>query len=65
MSAYRVLVGKPERKRPVWKPRPRWEENIKMDLRETVWGNVDWINPAQDGDQRRDFVNTIMNFRVP
>jgi hypothetical protein len=60
-SAYRILVGKPEGKR----PRRRWEDNIKMDLRETGWGGMDWTDLAQDRDQWRALVNTVMNLRVP
>jgi hypothetical protein len=50
MNAYRILVGKPERKRPLRKPRHSWEEDIKMDLREIVWGGTDLIDLAQDRD---------------
>jgi hypothetical protein len=64
-NAYRVLVGKPEGKRPLGRPRPRREDNIKMDLREIGWGGVDWIDLAQDRDQWSALVNTVMNFRVP
>jgi hypothetical protein len=56
------LVGKSERKRP---PKRRWEDNIKMYLREIGWSGVDWINLAQDRDQWRALVNTVMNLRVP
>jgi hypothetical protein len=63
--AYRVLVGKPEGRRPLGRPRRRWEDNIKMDLREVWWGNVDWINLAQDRDRWRAFVYTVMNLRIP
>jgi hypothetical protein len=52
-SAYRILVGKPEGKRQLGRPRRRWEDNIKMDLTEIGWGGMDWINLAQDRDQRR------------
>ena len=58
----RVLVGKPEGKRPLGRPRRRWEDNIKMELRE-VGG--DWLELAQDRDRWRALVNTVMNFRVP
>jgi hypothetical protein len=52
-GAYRVLVGKPEGKRPLGRPRRRWEDNIKTDLREVGWGCVDWIGLAQDRDRWR------------
>jgi hypothetical protein len=64
-SAYRILVGKPEGKRPLGRPRRRWEDNIRMDLREIGWGGLEWINLAQDRDQWRALVNTVMNLRVP
>jgi len=60
----RVLVGKPEGKRPLERPRRRWEDNIKIDLRE-VGGGGDWMELAQDRDRWRPVVNTVMNFRVP
>jgi hypothetical protein len=60
-NAYRILVGKPERKRSLGRPRRRWEDNIKMDLREIGWGCTDWIDLAQDRDLWRALVNTIMN----
>jgi hypothetical protein len=63
-SACRILVGKPEGKRPLERPRRRWEDNIKMDLREKGWVGMDWINLAQDRDQWKAPVNTIMNLRV-
>jgi hypothetical protein len=59
------FVGKPEGKRLLRRPRRRWEDNIRMDLREIGWGVMDWIDPAQDRDQWRALVNTIMNLRVP
>jgi hypothetical protein len=59
------VVGKPEGKRPLGRPRRRWEDNIRMDLREIVWGGMDWIDLAQDRDQWRALVNTVMNLRVP
>ena len=62
--AHRVLVGKPEGKRPLGRPRRRWEDNIKMDLRE-VGGGGDWMELAQDRDRWRALVNTVMNVRVP
>jgi hypothetical protein len=64
-NAYRILVGKPEGKSPLGRPRCRWVDNIKMDLRDIHWGCVDWIELAQDRDQVRSVVNTVMNFRVP
>jgi hypothetical protein len=64
-NAYRILVGRPERKRPLGRPRHRWEDNIKMDLGEIGWGCVDWIGLAQDRDQWRALVNMVMNLRVP
>jgi hypothetical protein len=57
-NAYRILVGKPEGKRPLGRPRCRWEDNIKID-------GMDWIKLAQDKDQSRARVNTVMNLRVP
>jgi hypothetical protein len=63
-DAYRILVGKPEGKIPLGKPRRRWVDNIKMDLGEIRLGNVDWINLTQDRDKLRALVNTAMNFRV-
>jgi len=59
-GVYRVLVGKPEGKRP-----RRWDDNIKMDLQEVVCGVVDWIELAQDRDRWRTLVNAVMNLRVP
>jgi hypothetical protein len=64
-GAYRALVGKPEGRRPLGRPRRRWEDNIKMDLREVGWGGLDWINMAQDRDRWRALVNTVMNLLVP
>jgi hypothetical protein len=64
-NAYRILVGKPEGTRPLGRPRCRWVDNIKMDLREMRWDGMDWIELAQHRDQWRAFVNTEMNFRVP
>jgi hypothetical protein len=64
-GAYRVLVGRPERRRPLGRPRRRWEDNIKMDLQEMGWGGMDWIDMAQDRDRWRDFVSAVMNLRVP
>jgi hypothetical protein len=62
---FRVLVLKPERKRPLWTPRCRWEDNIKMDLQEVSCGNMDLIELAWDRDRWRAFVNAAMNLRVP
>jgi hypothetical protein len=58
-------VGKPEGKRPLERPRHRWEDNIKMDFREIGWGGMDWIDLAEDGDQWRALVNMVVNLRVP
>ena len=60
-----VLVGKPEGKSPLGRPRSRWEDNIKMDLQEVGWGCGDWIELAQDRDMWRAPVRRGMNFRVP
>jgi hypothetical protein len=64
-GAYNILVGRPEGRRPLGRPRRKWEDNIKMDLRETGFGDVDWIHWAQDRDRWRALVNTAMNLRVP
>jgi hypothetical protein len=64
-NAYRILVGKPEVRRPLGRPRRSWVDNIKMDLREIGWDGVDWVDLAQDRDHWRDLVNTVMNLRVP
>jgi hypothetical protein len=64
-NAYRILVGKTEGKSPLGRPRCRWVDNIKMDLREIKWDGMDWIDLAQDRDQWRALVNTVMNFRIP
>jgi hypothetical protein len=64
-NAYRLLVGKPKRKRLLGKPRRRWVDNIKMDLGEVGCGDMDWIGLAQDRDNWRAFVNAVMNLRVP
>jgi hypothetical protein len=63
--AYRVLVGKPEGRRPIARPRLRWEDNIKMDLNEVGWGGMDWIDMDQDRDKWRALVNEVMNLWVP
>ena len=65
MGAYRVLVGKPERKRPLGRPRRRWMDNIGMDLQEVGCGYVDWIGLAQGRDKWRTLVSAVMNLRVP
>jgi hypothetical protein len=62
--AYRILVGKLEGKRPLGRPRRMWEDNIRMDLTEIRWGGMEWIDLAQDRDQWRYLVNTVMNFQV-
>jgi hypothetical protein len=64
-GAYKILVARPEGRRPLARPRRRWEDNIKMDLREIGFGDVDWINWAQDRGRWRALVNTVMNLRVP
>jgi hypothetical protein len=63
--SYRILVGKPEGKRPLRRPRRRWVDNIKIDVREIGLDGVDWIDLAEDRDQWRALVNTVMNLRVP
>jgi hypothetical protein len=63
-NTYRILVGKPEGKRPIGRPRRRWEDNIRMDLRDIGWGDMDWIDLAQDRDQWRAVVNTVIKLRV-
>ena len=65
MRVYRALVGKPEGKRPMVRPRRRWVDNIRMDLQEVGCGYMDWIGLAQDRDRRRTLVNAVMNLRVP
>ena len=62
---HKVLVGKPEGKRPLGRPRSRREDNIKMDLEEVGKGCVDWMELAEDRDRWRALVSTVMNFRVP
>jgi hypothetical protein len=64
-EAYSILMGKPEGKRPLGRPICWWVDNIKMDLREIGWGDMDWIDLAEDRDQWRALVNTVMNLRVP
>jgi hypothetical protein len=63
-NLYRVLVRKPEGRRPLGRPRRIWEDGIKMDLRESGWGGVEWIHLAQDRDRWRAVVNAVMNLRV-
>jgi len=64
-GVYRVLVGKPEGKRPLGRPRRRWVDNIRMDLQDVGFGHVDWIGLAQDRDRCRTLVIAVMNLRVP
>jgi hypothetical protein len=64
-NAYRILIGKPGGKRPLGRRRRRWDDNIKMDLTAVGWGDTDWIDLAQDRDQGRALVNTVMNLWVP
>jgi hypothetical protein len=64
-NAYRLLVGKPEEKRPLERPRRRWMDNIRMDLGEVGWGDVNWIGLAQDRNRWRALVNSALNLRVP
>jgi hypothetical protein len=64
-DVYRVLVGKPEGKRPLGRPSLRWKDKIKMDLQEVGRGDMDWIDLAQDRDRWRALVDAVMNLRVP
>jgi hypothetical protein len=64
-GAYNILVGRPEGRRRLGRSRCRWEDNIKIDLREIGFGDMDWIHWAQDRDRWRALVNTVMNLRVP
>jgi hypothetical protein len=64
-GVYRILVGKPEGKRALGRSRCRWEDNIKIDLKEVGCGGMDWIELAQDRDRLRTLVNAVMNLRVP
>jgi len=64
-EVYRVFVGKPERKRPLGRPRRRWVDNIRMDLQEVGCGYMDWIGLAQDRGRWRTLVSAIMNLRFP
>jgi hypothetical protein len=65
LCTLRILVGMPEGKRPLGKPRRRWVDNIKMDLGEIGWDGVNWIDMVQDRDQWRALVSTVLNLRVP
>jgi hypothetical protein len=64
-GAYRILVGRPEGRRPLGRPKHRWEDNIKMALQEVGWGGMNSIELAQDRDRWRALVNAVMNLRVP
>jgi len=64
-GVYRILVGKPEGKRPLGRPRRRWVDNIKIDIQDVGCGGKDWIELAQDMDRWRERVNAVMNLRVP
>jgi hypothetical protein len=63
-SAYRILVGRPEGRRPLGRPKRRWEDNIKIDLQEVGWAAMDWIELTQDRDRWLALVNAVMNLRV-
>jgi hypothetical protein len=64
-NAHRLLVGTPERKRPLGRPRHRWVDNIRMDLGEVGWANVNWIGLTTDRNRWRALVNSVLNLRVP
>jgi hypothetical protein len=64
-NIYRLLVGEPEGRRPLHRPRRRWMDNIRMDLVDVVWSDEDWIGLAQDRDRWRPLVNSVLNLRVP
>jgi hypothetical protein len=64
-GAYRVVVGRPEGKTPLGRPRCRWEDNITMYFQEVGWGGMDWIDVAQDRDRWQAVVSAVMNLRVP
>jgi hypothetical protein len=64
-NAYRLFVGKPEGKRPLGRPRRRWVDNIKTDLGEVGWSDVDWIGLVKDRNRRRALVKSVLNLRVP
>jgi hypothetical protein len=65
MNAYRLSVGRPEGKRSLWRPRDRWLDNIKIDLREIGWSGMNLIDLAEDRGEWRSLVNTVLNLRVP
>ena len=65
IDVYRVFVGKPEGKRPLGRPRRRWEDNMKTDFQEVGCGGMDWIDLVQDRDRWRALVNAVMNLRFP
>jgi hypothetical protein len=64
-GAYRILLGRPEGRRPLGRPRRRWEDNIKINLQEVGWKGVDWIDMTEDRDRWRAVVSAVMNLRVP
>jgi hypothetical protein len=64
-KAYRLLVGKPEEKRPLERPRRRWVDNIRMDPGEVGWGDVDWIGLTKNRNRWRTLVNSVLSLRVP
>jgi hypothetical protein len=64
-NTYSLLAGKPEGRRPLRRPRRRWVDNIRMDLVQVGWDDVDWVGLAQDRDRWRALVNSVMNLRVP
>jgi hypothetical protein len=64
-NAYKIFVGKPEENRSIGRPRRRWENNIRMGLKEIAWEGMDLTHLAQDRDRWRALVNTVMNFRIP
>jgi hypothetical protein len=64
-SAYRILVGKPERRKQLGRSRRKWEDNVKMDFREIEWGGMDWIDLARDRNQWKALVDIVINLRVP
>jgi hypothetical protein len=63
-GAFRILVGRPEGRRPLGRPRHRWEDNIKMDLQEVGWGGLDWIDITQDRDRWQAVVNAVMKLKL-